>query len=98
MFIFSLHFFKFRLVLHFSEFFIEHIFEVGLNILLKPYSNWVFRVAAVNFFYVMLVHLVSYLHLHSVIAWGDSKHVPLYLVEIRVALEEMKECQVDKDQ
>ena len=52
---------------------------------------------AVNLFHIMLVHLLCDFHLHSVISWSDSKHVPLNFVKFWVALEVVEASKVDKD-
>jgi len=46
----------------------------------------------------MIVHFLSDFHLHCVVTWGDSEHVPLDLVEIGVALLVVKDTQVDEYQ
>ena len=65
--------------------------------ILKQYCDRLIRKSAMVLLYEVLVHCISYLHLHGVITRGNGEHVPFDLVELGVALEIMEASEVYKD-
>lgn len=70
---------------HFLKLLVKLLFEEISNVLFEQDSDG--HVGVADSFFEVFVHLLSDLHLHRVITWGDSEHVPLDLVKLGMALE-----------